>query len=147
MADDEAQAVDTADGSWMLWTTVGLVVIWICVLVISVFSPDLVSGSQQEHIPLPAFLTWLWALIGSVGYLWGMSKLRGTVDRKPIWTGLAIAVALIWVIAAALSLFLPQWETGSDPTQLPIGALMAPIGASALTALASVVAGMFGRRP
>ena len=42
---------------------------------------------------------------------------------------------------------LPALETGSDPTQLPLAALVAPLGAAVLTTLASVVAGIFSRPP
>ena len=137
----------TADGSWMLWTTIGLVVIWLAVVAISLFSPDLVSGSEQEHLALPAFTAWLWGLIGTIGFIWGMSKLRGDAGRKPIWVGLGVAVTAIWVIATILSITLPVLETGSDPTQLPLAALVAPLGAAVLTTLASVVAGIFSRPP
>ena len=144
---EQAESTQSADGSWMLWATIGLAAIWICVLLISVFSPDLVSGSEQEHLPLAAFFAWLWGLIATGGFLWGMAKLRGTVERQPIWIGLGTAVVVIWVIATALSLWLPVQETGSDPTRLPVGALIAPLGAAALTAIASVVAGLFSQRP
>jgi hypothetical protein len=144
---ERAGSTPTADGSWMLWAVIGLAAIWICVLLISVFSPDLVSGSEQEHLPLAAFFAWLWGLIATGGFLWGMAKLRGTVERRPIWIGLGTTVVMIWVIATVLSIWLPVQETGSDPTQLPIGALIAPLGAAALTAVASVVAGLFSQRP
>ncbi len=137
----------TADGSWMLWTTIALVAIWLAVVLISLFSPDLVSGSEQEHLALPAFTAWLWGLIGTIALIWGMSKLRGEKGRRPIWVGLGVVVTAIWVIATILSLTLPVLETGSDPTQLPLAALIAPLGAAVLTTLATVVAGIFGRPP
>lgn len=131
----------------MLWTSIGLVVIWIAVLVISLFSPDMVTGSQQEHLPLAALTAWLWGLIGTVGFLWGMGKLRGAADRKTIWVGLSATVSGIWLVATVVSLALPVFETGTDPTRLPFGALVAPLAAAVLTSLASVVAGIFGRGP
>jgi hypothetical protein len=36
----------TADLSWMLWTAIGIGGIWVAVLLISLFAPDLVSGSE-----------------------------------------------------------------------------------------------------
>src|SRR5215204_4251098 len=50
----------TADPSWMLWTAIGIGGIWVGVLLISLFAPDLVSGSEQQHLPLAAFTTWFW---------------------------------------------------------------------------------------
>jgi len=137
----------TADGSWKLWTAIGLGVIWISVVFISVFAPDLVSGSEQEHLPLPAFTAWLWGLVGTWGFVNGMGKLRGSAERRPTWVGLGIAVSAIWLAAAALSIWLPVLETGSDPTSLPLGALVAPAAAAVLTAVASLVVGVFARPP
>jgi hypothetical protein len=131
----------------MIWTTVGLVAIWIAVLLISLFSPDLVSGSEQEHLPVAAFTAWLWGLVATAGCVWGMGTLRGSAERQPIWIGLGIAIVAIWALAAALSIWLPVTETGSDPTRLPLGALIAPLGAAVLTAVASVVARVFGQKP
>ncbi|MGI9608944.1 MAG: hypothetical protein ACR2NL_01485, partial [Acidimicrobiia bacterium] len=83
-------------------------------------APDLVSGSEQEHLPLAALVTWIWGLIATIGYLWGMSKLRGDAKRETSWKGLTVGVAIIWIGAAVLSMAGPTWETGSDPTTLPI---------------------------
>lgn len=138
---------DTADQSWMIWTLIGLVVIWIAVLAISLASPDLVSGSQQEHLPLALFVTWIWGLVASIGYLWGMSKLRGAATRQSLWIGLTVAVILIWGAATVVSVAFPVWETGSDPTRLPVWALAAPVGGALVTMLASVVAGIFSQTP
>ena len=147
---DRPPAVDRsaiADGSWMLWTAIGLAAIWLAVLVISLFSPDLVSGSQQEHLPLAAMTCWLWGVFATALFLWMMSRLRGSAERRPIWIGATLAVAGIWLVGAILSLTLPVFETGTDPTQLPFGALFAPIAAAMLTGLVGVVAGMFARPP
>jgi len=138
---------ETADRSWMTWTLIGLAIIWAAVIAISLASPDLVSGSQQEHLPLALFLTWIWGLIASIGYLWGMSKLRGAASRRPIWIGLVVTVGVVWGVATVLSVAGPVWETGSDPTLLPVWAIVAPIGAVLVTTLASVVAGIFSESP
>ena len=137
----------TADGSWMLWTSIGLASIWLAVLVISIFSPDLVSGSEQERLPIAAMTTWLWGIFATALFLWMMSRLRGKAERRPIWIGTTVAVSGIWLVATVLSLALPVFETGTDPTQLPFGALFAPIAAAMLTGLVGVVAGMFARPP
>lgn len=124
-----------------------IVVVWIAVIVISVFAPSLVSGSEQESLPLAAFTTWLWGAITTAILLLTMGKLRGDPDSRPIWQGLAVVVGVGWVVATVLALSLPRFETGSDPTLLPFGALFAPLGAMVLTALACVVAVVFSRPP
>jgi hypothetical protein len=136
-----------ADGSWMAWTAAGIGGIWVAVVLISVFAPDMVTGSEQEHLPVAAFGTWFWGLVATGGYLWAMGRLRGNASRRPIWTGLAVATLAIWLIATVLSIALPVVETGSDPTQIPIGAMIGPVAAAVLTGVAGITAGIFSRTP
>jgi hypothetical protein len=42
---------------------------------------------------------------------------------------------------------LPVLETGSDPTRLPIGAMVTPVAAALLTGLAGIAAQVFSRPP
>lgn len=137
----------TADGSWMVWTAVGIAAIWVAVLVISLFAPDMVSGSEQEHLPVAAFGTWFWGLLATGALLWGMSRLRGAAARRPIWVGLAVATVVVWAIAAVLSVTLPVFVTGTDPTRIPIAAMVAPAAAAVITALAGIIAGVFATPP
>lgn len=137
--------LDAADRSWRIWSLWALVGIWVGVLVISFGAPDLVSGSEHEHLPLAAFTTWIWGLIASIGLLWGMSQLRGSPDRRRAWIGLAVVTMMMWAVAAVMSLALPPHVTGSDPTELPLWAILVPLAAALLTLLASVVAVIFAR--
>jgi hypothetical protein len=136
-----------ADGSWMLWSAGGLAGIWTAVVLISILAPDMVSGSEQEHLPVTAFTAPLWGLVGTGGFLWAMGKLRGSALRRPIWIGLTVATLTVWLLATILSITLPVVETGSDPTRLPIAAMVAPIAAAVLTGLAGIIAGVFSRPP
>lgn len=147
MARTNASEVETADRSWLTWTLIGLVGIWVSVLAISVAAPDLVSGSEHEHLPLAAFTTWIWGLLATVGLLWGMAKLRASSARERMWIGLAVVTLVIWAVAVVLAVSMPPYLTGSDPTELPLWALLVPLAASMLTLLASVVAGLFSEAP
>ena len=147
MSGSTSTARETADRSWKSWTLVGVVAIWLSVAAISLFSPDLVSGSEQGHLPIAAFTTWLFGAAGTAAVLLTMWKLRGAARRKPIWTGFTVVVAVIWLVATVLALTLPELETGTDPTKVPLGAIFAPLAASVLTALAGVVAVVFGHGP
>lgn len=147
MSDPTSETRASAERSWRSWTLAGVLAIWLAVVAISLFSPELVSGSEQEHLPLAAFITWIWGLMGTIGYLWGMSQLRGSLERRVLWTGLTLAVILIWGAATLLSVLMPTWETGSDPTSLPVWAIALPLAAALFTLLASVVAGIFSRPP
>ena len=147
MSGSTSTARETADQSWKSWTLVGVVAIWLCVGAISLLSPDLISGSEQEHLPLAGFITWIWGLVGTIGYLWGMTKLRGSAERKRLWSGLTLAIVIIWGIAAVFGVSSPTWETGSDPTSVPAWALVLPLAAALVTVLASVIAGIFSQSP
>jgi len=136
-----------AEGSWMAWTASGIAGIWVAVALISIFAPDMVSGSEQEHMPVAAFVTWLWGLVATGALLWMMGRLRGNAMRKPIWIGLSMTTVAVWLVAVILSITLPVFETGSDPTRLPIGAMVAPVAAAMLTILAGITAGVFARPP
>lgn len=143
----DTQSRDSTDRAWRFSTLVMLAVIWMAVIVISAFSPSLVSGSEQEELPLAAFGTWLWGGISTAIVLLAMSRLRGRPSARTTWQGLTGAVFVIWLLAAVASLALPVWETGTDPTRLPIWALVAPLGATVLTGLACIVAVIFASGP
>jgi hypothetical protein len=149
--DDHARSggrrTTTADLSWMLWTAIGIGGIWTAVLLISLLAPDLVSGSEQQHLPVAAFGTWFWGGIGTVVLLWAMSRLRGSARWQPIWIGLSAATLGIWALATILAITLPVMVTGSDPTRIPVAALFAPPAAAMLTALAGAVASVFRAGP
>ena len=144
---DSADRTAMADGSWMAWTAGGIAGIWVAVAIVSVFSPDMVTGSEQQHLPVAAFGTWLWGLVATGAFVWAMGRLRGSTARQPIWIGLAAATIAIWLVATILGVALPRVETGSDPTRIPIGAMVSPMAAMVLTALAGIVAGVFSRPP
>jgi hypothetical protein len=141
----EDRRATTADLSWMLWTAIGIGGIWVAVLLISLLAPDLVSGSQQEHLPVAAFTTWFWGGIGTLIFLWAMGRLRGRASWQPTWIGLSVATLGVWAVATILAITLPEMVTGTDPTRIPFAALFAPGAAAMLTALAGAVADVFRR--
>jgi hypothetical protein len=146
-ATPEDRQTTTADLSWMLWTAIGIGGIWVAVLLISLFAPNLVSGSEQQHLPVAAFTTWFWGGIGTLILLWAMGRLRGSARWQPIWIGLSVAVLGIWALATILAITLPVMVTGTDPTRIPFAALFAPVAAAMLTALVGAVANVFRHGP
>jgi hypothetical protein len=133
----------TTELSWMLWTAVGIGGIWVAVLLLSLLAPDLVSGSQQDHLPVAAFTTWFWGGVATLVLLWAMGRLRGRASWQPIWVGLSVATLGIWAVATILGITLPVMVTGTDPTRIPFAAIFAPVAAAMLTALAGAVATVF----
>src|SRR5829696_6063793 len=79
----------TADGSWVVWTMAGIAGVWVAVTLISLLSPDMVTGSEQQRLPVAAFGAWFWGLVATGAFLWGMGRLRGNAARQPFWVGLA----------------------------------------------------------
>jgi hypothetical protein len=146
-ATSKARRTTTADGSWMLWTAIGIGGIWVAVLLISLLAPDLVSGSEQQHLPVAAFTSWFWGGIGTLVLLWAMGRLRGHPVLRPAWIGLSVVTLGIWALATILAITLPEMVTGTDPTRIPFAALFAPAGAAMLTALAGAVANVFRQGP
>jgi hypothetical protein len=138
--------VGTGGGSWMLWTAVGIAGIWVAVLLISLFAPDMVSGSEQQHLPIASFTTWFWGGVGTVVFLWAMGKVRGPARWRPMWIWLSVTTLAMWTIATILGIEAPVFVTGSDPTQIPVVAFVAPVVAVMLTAFAGVIANVFLRR-
>lgn len=136
----------TADGSWMLWTAVGIAGIWVAVLLISLLAPDMVSGSEQQHLPIAAFTTWFWGGVGTVVFLWAMGKVREPASQRPTWIGLSVTTLAVWTVATILGIAAPVLVTGSDPTRIPVAAFVAPVVAAMLTAFAGVIANVFLRR-
>ena len=146
-ATSEDRRTTTADQSWMLWTAIGISGIWVAVLLISLLAPDLVSGSEQQHLPVAAFTTWFWGGIGTLILLWAMGRLRGSARWQPIWIGLSVATLGIWALATILAITLPVMVTGTDPTRIPFAALFAPVAAAMLTALVGAIANVFRHGP
>jgi hypothetical protein len=142
-ATPEDRRAATADLSWMLWTAIGIGGIWVAVLLLSVLAPDLVSGSEQDHLPLAAFTAWFWGGVGTVVFLWVMGRLRGSARWRPTWIGLSVVTLGIWAVSTILGITLPVTETGTDPTRIPFAAIFAPAAAAMLTALAGAVANVF----
>ena len=118
-------------------TLAGLGIIWVAVVVISLFAPDLISGSEQEHLPIAALTSWVAGVIGTGAVVKTMRSARQAGDRfGPLVLG---SVAVIWVVATLVALLAPDLVTGSDPTRLPIAAIVAPFAAAALTWVVGVV--------
>jgi hypothetical protein len=116
-----------------------VVAIWVCVAVISVLSPDMVHGSEQQRMPVAAFGAWFWGFGASIAAGMAMARLRGDTTRRAAVL-LAGATMTIWVAAAGVSIFGPTLVTGSDPTTIPIAALIAPIVAALVTIGVATVA-------
>jgi len=126
----------------VIFVATSIAAIWLATLAASLASPALVTGAQQEHIPLVAGVDWLWAALatGFVALAAGLSD-RGT---RAAWIGSAVALIAIWVAMAVASIAGPELVTGSDPTRVPLAAILSPFAAVVATAYVAIFAAAFG---
>ena len=127
------------ESSWTALTLAAIASIWTAVVLISVFSPDMVHGSEHQRMPIAAFGTWIWGFGASIASLLAMARLRGDVGRRPLWIMLSGATVAIWSATTLVSIFGPTVVTGSDPTTIPLAALISPIVATVATIVAGTV--------
>jgi len=116
------------------WTALAIGGIWLSVVLASILAPAMVTGSQHDHLPLAAFGDWIWGAIASSRVaLVAVDGLRAGGTSRAMWTTLGITVVAIWVGVLLVSVFTPDFVTGSDPTRLPFGAMLSPIAGLVLT--------------
>lgn len=119
--------------------------IWAAVLAISLLAPDLVSGSEQQHLPVAAFATWIWGMVASVAVFsfWVSPPLAS--DLGPLHRPFAVGVAAVWLVAAVVGVLGPELVTGSDPTRVPVAAILTPMAATAVTFVVRAAVAVVGR--
>ena len=137
LAEPAARNAPAATVPGLLWLNSlapGLAVagIWVATLLAALFAPDLVSGTQQEHLPLAAIIGWPWAVLAT-GYVLMAGRVRGSGDDPLPWAGFTLSVGVIWLIVALASIFAPEIVTGTDPTRLPIAAVITPVAGTVAT--------------
>jgi len=115
-----------------MWKVSPLVIVWVSILAMSLFSPDFISGSQQEHLPLIAMTAWISGVGASKAIMGELVNLKGKkVGTK--WQNSVVLILIVWAVAAVVGINSPIFETGTDPTQIPVVGIVAPIVAAVLT--------------
>jgi hypothetical protein len=120
-----------------LMVGLAVVAVWLAVGAMSLFSPDLITGSEHEHLPLVAMTVWPWAAFATAFLVMTGAMGHGSSDGR--WRGLALVIAAIWAVVAVASIFTPTIVTGADPTEVPIAGLLAPVAAMIGTAFACLL--------
>ena len=118
--------------------------IWLAVLIASVFAPVMITGSNHERLAIAAVSDWLWGGLASGLLLLAAAFARP--ERSGVWPAVALTSAAIWAAVAIASVFAPAFVTGTDPTTIPLAALLAPIAGSIVTAFLAVFAAGTGAR-
>lgn len=112
--------------------SLGIAVVWLATLAAALWSPDMITGSQHEHLPLAAILGWLWASVATGYCLMARASTRSGAEASDA-VGFVVGIAAVWVIMALASIFGPVLVTGTDPTQIPLVAIVAPLAAMSAT--------------
>lgn len=97
---------------------------------LAVLAPDLVSGSEHEHLPLAALTVWPWAA-ATIGYV-VMAGRSGDAGE------LVVSVSLVWIFVAVIAVAVPSLVTGTDPTRIPLAALIAPPFGAVITGFLAI---------
>jgi ABC-type transport system involved in cytochrome c biogenesis permease subunit len=105
-------------------------VVWTATVLVSIFAPDLVTGSEHEHLPLAMMTVWLWASVATAYAL--MTPQRGS---RASWT---LSVIAVWSLTAVVCIASPELVTGTDPTRIPLATLVVPPIAAVVTGLLSL---------
>jgi hypothetical protein len=114
-------------------TAVALLGIWIGVLLTSLFSPDLIHSADREHTPIAAYVTWFWGVVATGFVLLPLALRRHDASLAAWWRLLAIVTVSIWVAVALVSVFSPRYVAGADPSEIPFGAILAPMAGMTAT--------------
>ncbi len=109
---------------------VGVVAVVVASTIVALLAPDMVTGSAHEHLPLAALTVWPWAA-AAVGYV--LMAGRGKDARD-----LVLGVSSVWALVAVLALAVPTLVTGTDPTRIPLAALIAPPFAAVVTGFLAI---------
>ncbi len=119
-------------------TAISLVAIWVAATIAAIYSPDMITGSNHEHMQLAMFLAWPLAAAATAMVLLAAGVSRRTVEAAGPWAVYAVLVALAWSASAIASVFVSPMVTGTDPTTIPIASVVAPIFAMLVTAYGSI---------
>lgn len=114
-----------------------LVEIWISAVVAAVYSPDMISGANHEHLQLAMFFAFPLAAVASAMVLLAAGVNRRTTEAGP-WVVYAVVNVIAWAGYAVASVFASPMVTGTDPTTIPLAAAIGPVFAVLVTAYSSI---------
>lgn len=130
--------ISSAPGLVYALTGLGVVAIWVSVTLAMIYAPDMITGTQHDHLPIVGWTYWIWGLIATGSVILAAQRgIRAKVSAAAPWLAFAIAVAVVWIGVMLVSIFAPVFVTGTDPTTLPLAAMVVPVVGVILTGLIS----------
>ena len=125
----------SSPGYAYLMTGLALLSIVVSGVLGSIFSPDMVTGAQHEHMN-GSFIGWIFNLV-AIGMVLtaAMKGIRAKVADPAPWTMLGVGVSVVWIGALLVAVFAPVWVVGTDPEQIPIWGLFGAIAGIVITGI------------
>jgi hypothetical protein len=134
----DGASVERVGGSRLLPVGLAISSIWVSVIAASIWAPAMITGSNHEQLAIAALGDWLWGGLATGLLLLAAAFARPT--RTDAWPVVALITIVVWLAVALASVFAPTMVTGTDPTTIPLAALLAPIGGVIVTAFLAVFA-------
>lgn len=125
-----------AEGSRYRFAALAVGGIWGALAAASIWSPELISGTDQTRVPIAAFTDWFYAVIATGLVLLAFSRRTPDLPRSS-WAAFTLVISGIWLVVAITSILTPDLIS-NDATRVPIAALVGPIAGVLATAFASV---------
>jgi peptidoglycan/LPS O-acetylase OafA/YrhL len=113
-----------------LYGGLALASIWLAVVFTSIFAPDMVTGTTQDHFPVAVVVALLAGLAATRSLVRAFTRGIGGTSH---WALYAVVMGAIWSAVALVSIYAPVTVAGTDPTRVPIAAIVAPIAGAILT--------------
>src|SRR5579872_467891 len=88
-----------------LATAISLVAIWVAATIAAVHPPDMITGSNHEHLQLAMFLAWPLAAVATGMVLLAAGVSRRAVESAGAWAVYAVLTSIAWCGAAIASVF------------------------------------------
>jgi hypothetical protein len=125
-----------AEASRYRFAAMAVGAIWGALAAASIWSPELISGTDQTRVPIAAFTDWFYAVIATGLVLLAFSRRTPDLPRSS-WAAFTLVISGIWLVVAITSIWTPDLIS-DDATRVPIAALVGPIAGVLATAFASV---------
>ena len=91
-----------AEGSRYRFAAMAVCGIWGALAAASIWSPDLISGSDRTHVPIAAFTDWFYAVLATGLVFMAFSRRTPDLGRSS-WAAFTLVICGIWLVVAGFA--------------------------------------------